>query len=172
MMNKIFFTADTHFGSERTLELSKRPFSSVEEMNWEMVKRWNTTVSEGDTVYHLGDFGSPAYFHLLNGNILMVRGNYDSDYVMDLLKEDGAGEISKGHLFPLNGLKFWLVHKPVDADDKAKFYLFGHVHKLRMVMTNGLNVGVDCHDFKPIDVETVMFYRNAIENHYDENVFM
>lgn len=30
---RIWFTSDTHFGSERTLRLSKRPFNSVEEMN-------------------------------------------------------------------------------------------------------------------------------------------
>ena len=40
------------------------------------------------------------------------------------------------------------------------------------VKENGLNVGVDCHKFSPIDVETVLFYRNAICNHYDENVFL
>ena len=32
-MSKIWFTSDTHFSSERTLELSKRPFKSVEEMD-------------------------------------------------------------------------------------------------------------------------------------------
>ena len=41
-----------------------------------------------------------------------------------------------------------------------------------MVKKNGLNVGVDCHNFRPINTDTVMFYRNAIEAHYDENVFM
>ena len=40
-----------------------------------------------------------------------------------------------------------------------------------MVKRNGLNVGVDCHNFRPIDVETIEFYRTAIEKFYDENVF-
>ena len=47
----------------------------------------------------------------------------------------------------------------------------GHVHKLCMVKANGLNVGSDCHHFKPISSKDVEFYRNAIENFYDENVF-
>ena len=49
--------------------------------------------------------------------------------------------------------------------------MFGHIHKLQMVKKNGLNVGVDCHNFKPISLEEVLWYKNAIENHYDINVF-
>ena len=33
IMNKIWFTSYTHFGSERTLQLSKRSFKSVKEMD-------------------------------------------------------------------------------------------------------------------------------------------
>jgi calcineurin-like phosphoesterase family protein len=29
----VFFTADTHFGDHRVLNISKRPFSSVDEMD-------------------------------------------------------------------------------------------------------------------------------------------
>lgn len=35
----------------------------------------------------------------------------------------------------------------------------------------GLNVGTDCHNFTPIDIDTVKFYFNAIKNYYDSNVF-
>ena len=51
-MSKIWFTADTHFGHQRTLELSKRPYSNVEEMNWDMVKKWNSVVGD-QSVYLL-----------------------------------------------------------------------------------------------------------------------
>lgn len=44
-------------------------------------------------------------------------------------------------------------------------------NKLQMVRRYGLNVGTDCHNFKPISINDVMFYRNAILNYYDENVF-
>ena len=49
--------------------------------------------------------------------------------------------------------------------------LFGHVHKLCMVKPFGLNVGMDCHNFYPIDMETVLFYHNAILRYYDNDVF-
>lgn len=73
----LFFTADTHFGSERTLNLSKRPFASVEEMDNEMIKNWNRVVGPDDNVFHLGDFGNLDVISELNGNIHLCAGNYE-----------------------------------------------------------------------------------------------
>ena len=55
--------------------------------------------------------------------------------------------------------------------DETNINFFGHIHKLCMIKQYGLNVGVDCHNFYPIDLETVLFYHNAILNHYDIEVF-
>ena len=68
--------------------------------------------------------------------------------------------------------KVYLVHEPEKAKNPKLFYLYGHIHQLQMVKRNGLNVGTDCHQFRPIDWETIVFYYLAIVNHYDENVFM
>lgn len=40
-----------------------------------------------------------------------------------------------------------------------------------MIKPYGLNVGVDCHNFTPIDLDTVSFYLNGILNFYDNEVF-
>ena len=63
----IYFTSDTHFGSQRTLELSKRPFANVGEMDFALMTNWNKTVSQEDVVYHLGDFGNYNMAQYLNG---------------------------------------------------------------------------------------------------------
>ena len=55
---------------------------------------------------------------------------------------------------------------------KPRFHLFGHIHERQMIKRFGLNVGIDCHNFKPIDLDTVLFYDNALKNFYDEEVFM
>ena len=52
---KTFFTSDLHFGHERVIKFDNRPFKSVEEMNEELIKRWNNKVDRGDLVYVLGD---------------------------------------------------------------------------------------------------------------------
>ena len=51
----VFFIADTHFGDGNILRYENRPFATVEEMDQELVRRWNQKVGEKDTVFHLGD---------------------------------------------------------------------------------------------------------------------
>ena len=52
----VFFLADTHFGDGNILRYENRPFATVEEMDRELIRRWNEKVGAGDTVFHLGDF--------------------------------------------------------------------------------------------------------------------
>ena len=171
--SKTWFTADTHFGHHRTLELSRRPFISVGEMDWQIVANWNKIVGENDIVYHLGDFGDPKVLKWLVGkSIKFLPGNYDSpDVILEIEQYLRVEIIGNNHLVSLDEKHFKLIHEPEKADNKDDFYLFGHIHKLQMVKKNGLNVGMDCHNFCPVSVETILFYRNAILNHYDENVF-
>lgn len=173
---KLWFTADTHFGQTRTLELSKRPFNSVAQMDKQIIDNWNSVVSQEDTVYHLGDAGKLYRLSELNANhIKLVLGNYEHEINIFLDSHNQLGNrveiIPSNSLIEIDGVTFGLVHKPEDALP-GYFYLFGHIHKLQMVKRNGLNVGVDVHHFMPIDSEAVMFFYNAIINHYDENVFM
>jgi calcineurin-like phosphoesterase family protein len=178
--SKIWFTADTHFGHKRTLELSKRPFTSVEEMDWSIIRNWNSVVTDRDTVYHLGDVGDFNKLAHLKGDIVLVPGNYDNEYIsggsrVEITKRLAGRKLeiaSIGTFLNIDGLPIKLVHEPSKGlDTESVFCLFGHIHKLQMVKRYGLNVGVDCHNFYPIDWDTVLFYRNAILNHYDEEVF-
>jgi calcineurin-like phosphoesterase family protein len=169
-----WFTADTHFGHKRTLELSKRPFKTLQEHDEEMVKRWNQVVSPNDKVFHLGDFGNYEYAKRLNGHIFLLFGNYERDdnVTPEELKEKyGFTYVSNNDVLSLKENNLFLVHEPSHRIN-GKFNLFGHIHSLQKVKRNGLNVGVDCHNYTPIDIDTVEFYRNAIQNHYDEEVFM
>lgn len=157
----IWFTSDTHFGHLRTLQLHKRPFKTVKEMESVIIENWDELVSPTDTVYHLGDFGDYSKREYLNGEIILIRGNYDTDIPDGLFSS------------VVDSLVFedmHLNHYP-SKHKEGMFNLFGHVHKLCMVKRYGLNVGVDCHNFYPISLETVLFYKNAIENHYDKEVF-
>ena len=175
---KIWFTADTHFGHERTLNLSKRPFTNVMEMNNVLIENWNTNVAKEDTVYHLGDFGDYEVSRKLNGNIHLLVGNYERNDIqkksttIEKLQDYFYSVVTKDKLkIDLYDNSFNLVHEPSNMVNN-EFNLFGHIHKLQMVKRTGLNVGVDCHNYSPIELETVLFYKNAIENFYDEDVFI
>jgi len=50
-MGKIYFTSDLHLGHENAIRFDQRPFNSVEEMDAELVRRWNAKVSNEDTVF-------------------------------------------------------------------------------------------------------------------------
>ena len=54
-MGEIFFTGDLHFGHANVIAFDNRPFESVEEMDAELIRRWNNKVGKGDLTYVLGD---------------------------------------------------------------------------------------------------------------------
>ena len=168
-----FFTSDTHFGHQRTLEYSRRPFADVTSMDAALIANWNSVVQLGDTVYHLGDFGtleSLNFARKLNGRIIFLPGNYDTPEMVQTLART-CEIIQTNTIIEVEGHRFQLVHEPDEAT-VGEFFLFGHVHQLQMVKRNGLNVGTDCHFFRPIPLDVVLFYQNAIRNYYDDNVFM
>jgi len=78
-----WFTSDHHFGHARIIELCDRPFDSVDEMNSELVERWNARVGTEDTVYVLGDFAMGRIAETLpivgklNGRKILIPGNHD-----------------------------------------------------------------------------------------------
>ena len=76
----MFVISDTHFGDLYSLKNGSDKY---------LVDNWNKTVSENDTVLHLGDFTSDdndkalkekiiKYGNILNGRILLIRGNHDT----------------------------------------------------------------------------------------------
>lgn len=190
---KMWFTSDQHFGSVRALELSRRPFSTVEEMDQVMIQNFNKVVSPEDVTIHIGDFGVYDRVKELNGEHVLIVGNYERD---DIQKEGLSAVHQKVlkagflEMYPSQFLdipssskedehcivKLFLVHEPekclYDYDLRYSMNLFGHIHGRQKIKKYGIDVGVDAHFFYPIDCDTVNFYRNAILHHYDKNVFM
>ena len=54
-MSKRFYIADWHYAHANILSFDGRPFKNVDEMNSELVRRWNSVVAPEDIVYSLGD---------------------------------------------------------------------------------------------------------------------
>ena len=180
---KMFFTSDTHFSQERAMELSKRPFKNVREMDWTMIERWNSVVGPNDTVYHLGDFGESWPVEYLNGNIVFVKGNYERDGKSPVPPDvtiygDGESLTLKDNGRP------WLImtHEPTRAlaiqkkksgDGKLIPVAFGHIHGRQKVKEwDGYDVGVDANNFTPVNRDDLFFYFNAIEKgFYDQDVW-
>lgn len=78
----IYFSSDEHFWHSRVIQYCARPYLSVEEMNEDMVKKWNEAVRPEDEVYVLGDVSLAfrpieIYSFRLNGTKFLVPGNHD-----------------------------------------------------------------------------------------------
>ena len=56
-----FFTADEHYGHTNIIKYCRRPFSTVQDMDRELVRRHNEVVKDSDTVIHAGDFTLQNY---------------------------------------------------------------------------------------------------------------
>lgn len=78
-----FFTSDTHFSHQNIIRFCDRPFKDTDHMDEEIIRRWNSVVSEDDTVWHLGDVAlGPIATSLpkvgrLNGYKILVVGNHE-----------------------------------------------------------------------------------------------
>ena len=141
-----WFTSDTHFGSARALFFSRRPFLSVEDMDWTMIENWNKKVKPVDNIYHLGDFGSTKYLKYLNGNKILILGNYEREELKNLnidpnldedvipyFKEKGWDEVLPGRyvdLVPprrmlspeLPEINLTLSHEPLKVKEIVQLY--------------------------------------------------
>jgi calcineurin-like phosphoesterase family protein len=81
----IFVTADQPFSHKNIIHYSSRPFSSIEGQDEALITAWNKTISDHDTVYHLGDFtlgnkkNTRRLFAQLNGNIKVLANPWHHD---------------------------------------------------------------------------------------------
>lgn len=85
MAGKVFLTSDNHFDHSNVIRYCNRPYTSVSEMNEDMVVKWNSVVNPEDTVYHLGDFSLNVraveqYTPRLNGTKYLILGNHDAPH--------------------------------------------------------------------------------------------
>ena len=170
-MPAVFLVSDTHFGHLGVCKFmgpdgvtKLRPWDSPEEMDEEMVKRWNETVRPNDKVYHLGDvvINRKALKTLsrLNGDKVLIKGNHDifrlEDYT-PYFRDIRAYHVMNGCI---------LSHIPVHESNLGRFgtNIHGHLHAHRvMKMDYGREivdpryhcVCVEQTDFRPILVEDV-----------------
>lgn len=157
----VWFTADHHFGHARIIELAKRPFASIEEMDEEMIRRWNAVVAKGDVVYHLGDFAfadHAPYLSRLNGQKRLIIGNHDHSNrvkkaqgwatVDTLLHAKVEGEVAPVVLCHY-GLRVW------NRSHHGSLHFYGHSHGSLPGDHQSCDVGVDCWSFAPVSLDEI-----------------
>lgn len=162
-MNKILFTADTHFGHEEIRVHCNRPFASCKDMDDEIIRLWNQKVGRGDLVYHLGDFSWGSADKIienrkrLNGQIILIRGNHDKG-IQGRVKKQFAG-IYDQKLLKIEDLRIFLNHYSMNVWEDSclgSWHLFGHSHGRVNGIGKSFDVGVDANGFTPLTLEEVI----------------
>ena len=172
-MPSVFLVSDTHFGhagvckfTDSTTGEKIRPWTDPNEMDEEMVKRWNETVKPTDKVYHLGDVvinrKALKIMHRLNGDKILIKGNHDI-----FKPEDYAPHFRDVRAYHvMNGMI--LSHIPLHESALYRFgtNIHGHTHTNRVMMTDQYGVTkidprywcacVEQTDFRPILFEDAM----------------
>ena len=165
---KIWFTSDTHFCHKNIIKYEDRPFKDIEEMNSELIRRWNEVVQPDDTVYHLGDvlLGPAERFYplvsALNGRKILIRGNHDGKS-KDWYLEHGFDEVYPSLFLFASGYRILLTHTPAPAPGMDyDLHFYGHVHSkghrgdYPTVARNGACVCVERWRYYPVDLERLL----------------
>ena len=175
MQQKIFFTADLHFGHKNILTLANRRFKSVQEHDEFIIDSINKTVSSKDHLYILGDLG----FHkdytglvtqmskIMCRNLHIIKGNHDNMQNLKRLCIDGLAvevkemkSVQKGHNH------IFCCHYPMrewPGFYMGAYHAYGHVHNTLKPVERSMDVGVDSIGFKPIEFDDLI-------SKIDENV--
>jgi calcineurin-like phosphoesterase family protein len=155
-MNRVFFTADTHFGHANIIKYCQRPFLSraeqrvldnggeprvseeaAERMNEVLIDAINALVGAHDTLWHLGDWamgGSGGYQEscrcfrerIACRTVNIVWGNHDRHSIRDLFDQAHA-QVE----ISVAGQKITLNHYAMavwEDSHKGAWQLYGHSH--------------------------------------------
>lgn len=139
-MSKNLYIADTHFGHGNILRFDSRPFSTVDEMESELVNRWAMAVEPKDTVYILGDFcwgKEDEWLRILSqlkGNKVLIRGNHDLKNMSSRLRNHFQ-DVKDYKEITDEGRHVILSHYPMllykGSYNPDCYMLCGHVHVTR-----------------------------------------
>ena len=133
----IFYISDLHFGHQNVIKFDNRPYANTDEMDRDMIRKWNERVGKDDDVYVVGDFafrsgyGPAWYLQQLSGHKHLIVGNHD-------------GKMLKNK----NAMKYWetvdnltsiqdgdksiiLCHFPILEWNQMRHWhllVYGHIH--------------------------------------------
>lgn len=155
----VWFTSDHHFGHKRIIDLANRPFASVEEMDDEMIRRWNAIVAPGDTVYHLGDFAfadHTPYLERLKGQKRLIVGNHD--HSNRVKRSKGWATVDQLLHVTVDDTPLVLCHYAMRVWSRSHhgaLHFYGHSHGNLDGDSQSLDVGVDCWAYTPVGLDDI-----------------
>jgi calcineurin-like phosphoesterase family protein len=185
---QVWFTSDTHFDHKNICRATTswkdsddltRDFSSLDQMNDELVHWINTRVGQDDILFHLGDWSFNGFENIRKfrerivcKNIHLILGNHDhhiernKDNIQSIfssvnqyLSLDVKWSIKKNEF---EHARFVLMHYPIaswNGMNDGVIHLHGHVHlppQHRIAQGKAMDVGVDGNKYEPINMKEIL----------------
>jgi len=158
---QIYIISDLHLGHANSIPRYKRPFllSNPGEMDRVLVRNWNWTIKESDTVIFLGDMSymgpkpTESYIEQLSGSIFYLEGNHDPYYPY----------MSHCLLMRYRGVPYLFIHDPKELTKPFDgWVIHGHVHNKDLTQypffnpfTRMVNVSAELIGYRPISLEEI-----------------
>ena len=191
------FTSDLHLGHNNIVNLCKRPFADVDEMDAVLIDNWNRKVKKNDVVYLTGDAvwdkkKVAFYMEQLSGKKILIAGNHDSTWIKREECKKYFDDIVPYLEVHLNGHPITMCHYPMlewrssreESKRKLGYLIHGHIHnriadeyRQLFLQFNALNAGVDVNSFEPVTFDELVknnlsFKLQALNNEEDCNVLL
>lgn len=158
----IYFTSDLHFGHKNIIQYEDRPFNNIEVMDNKIIKIWNNTLNEEDTIYILGDFSwykgekTNEILNKLKGHKILIVGNHDKNFLEDTkFNKDLFEEICFYKEIKIKKTKIVMCHYPIiswNGKSNGSIHLYGHVHTIENNDTKYMNDLKQIYGFNCINV--------------------
>jgi len=159
-----FITSDPHFGHENIVNLEGGPFKHTNHRDSVLIRNWNETVTDDDTIYIAGDFSlryarDRGYYEMilrkLNGKKILIPGNHEIEKYAFYCGDRGVGFWSLHYPY-LDVDEFSICHDPSLAlVNRKRWFLCGHVHDLFHIQKNVFNVGMVVNNWRPISLDQI-----------------
>jgi calcineurin-like phosphoesterase family protein len=168
-----YVISDHHFGHTNIIEYCDRPFSSVGQMNTELLDRHYETVDTDDLLVHLGDIAMDMqngeetieYFERLGGDLLL-QGNHD----VGLDPADAPFPVLDSCVLQHGEYRFYCTHRPADVPEQwDDWVIHGHHHNNNPAEypflaydDRRINVSSELLDYRPVALESVVDLLNQV----------
>jgi calcineurin-like phosphoesterase family protein len=145
-------------------------------MNKELIRNWNTYITNKDEIYILGDFiykgsGKEAedLIKKLHGKKYLIKGNHDKFLEDSNFNKNNFEWIKDYFVLNYQKIKFVLFHYPIfewEGYYGDAIHLYGHVHncgnnkelseRFKLLGKRAINVGVDVNNYYPVSIDQLI----------------
>lgn len=166
-----YFTSDLHAFHKNIIQFDNLPFNTLIEYRDFIKKVWNSTITEKDEIYLLGDSAVGGrnsdvnnFLHSLNGKKYLVKGNHEKEIMKTSYLREHFEWIKDYYVFDYNKQRFVLMHFPIEEwlnKRNNSIHLHGHCHGNKNMYNKENNlrrkdVGFKACNFKILSIEEII----------------